>query len=128
MAHKSILLFASFAAFGMTPLLASAEDFDKAEADLFRAATVTVQTAGQTALTAHPGTLAAVGFNDENGKGVYEALVVDTDGTPWTVKIDAMTGAVLASGQSALMGDDEEDHDAERHGDGRKHALEESNG
>lgn len=59
------------------------------------------------ALKAHPGTLAEVGLNDENGQGVYEAPVVDAAGKTWIVKIDAVTGETLAIGDATLIGDGE---------------------
>ena len=88
---------------------------------MFRSASLTIQQAGDAALQAHAGTLAAVAFGDENGRAAYEAVVIGSDGQPWTVLIDAKTGEVFASALSSSMdddedqgdGQDEEDHDGE---------------
>ncbi len=79
------------------------------EAQMFRAASVTLDEAGKIALREAPGALAAIGFEDEDGKGVYEAMVFDADGRAMIVMIDADSGAVLAKGLASAF-DDEEDH------------------
>ena len=75
---------------------------------MFLASRISLKQATDIALREVPGTVSAVGFNDENGKGVYEAMVVAKDGQSSIVKIDANTGAVLGKGLALLM-DDEED-------------------
>ena len=80
--------------------------------------------AGKIALREVPGTLAAIGFNDENGKGVYEAMVIGADGQPSIVKIDADTGAVLGKGLAAYFDDEDDDH--ENGGDDGDHDGEEN--
>ncbi|MGB5559814.1 MAG: PepSY domain-containing protein, partial [Paracoccaceae bacterium] len=118
MTRKAKLLAVSIAALGLTPLMASAEQTNPSESALFQNATISLQTAGETALSTHAGTLASVQFNDENGTGVYEALVVDADGMSWMVKVDAMTGRVLAQGQAALMDDEDEGDESAEVDDG----------
>ncbi|KEO55035.1 PepSY domain-containing protein [Thioclava pacifica] len=81
------------------------------EAQMFQAAKVKLDEAGKIALREVPGTLAAIGFNDENGKGVYEAMVIGADGQPSIVKIDADTGAVLGKGLAANFDDEDGDHE-----------------
>jgi hypothetical protein len=85
------------------PFAASAETMGKTELDMFNGASLTIQQASDVALQAHPGTLAAVAFGDENGRAVFEAVVIGGDGQPWTVQIDAKTGEVFASGLSSAM-------------------------
>lgn len=82
------------------------EAADVPQEQLFMAATVSLDQASQIALKEVPGTLAAIGFNDENGKGVYEALVVAADGQASIVKIDATSGAVLGKGLASVMDDE----------------------
>ena len=89
----------------LAPFAAMAASGDPQETALMAQAKITLAQAGDLALKEHPGTLAEVGFNNENGRGVYEARVPDASGRSYTVKIDAMTGAVLASGDTALMGE-----------------------
>lgn len=88
---------------------ATAGDFPdaKAEAALMAQAKITLAGAGDMAVKLHPGTLAEIGFNDENGQGVYEAHVVDGTGKTWIVKIDAVSGDTLAMGDATLIGDGE---------------------
>lgn len=78
----------------------------KAEIQLFQAAKISLAKAGEVATGAVPGQLASVGFNDENGTGVYEAVVIAKDGTVSMVKVDATSGALLAKGPVASMGDE----------------------
>ena len=80
----------------------------QSEEQMFLASRISLKQATDIALREVPGTVSAVGFNDENGKGVYEAMVVAKDGQSSIVKIDANTGAVLGKGLALLM-DDEED-------------------
>ena len=112
MAPKTLIL-ASTALLAALPMVAQAEPMDRAEAQMFRSSALSLRQAGEVALKQHGGDLAAVVFNDEDGRGVFEATVVGSDGTPWTVKIDAKSGDVLASGLTAMMtGDHPDDHPA----------------
>lgn len=81
---------------------------DVPQEQLFMAATVSLDQASQIALKDVPGTLASIGFNAENGKGVYEALVVAADGQASIVKIDANTGTVLGKRLASVMDDEGE--------------------
>ena len=120
MLRKTMILLPA-ALLGALPFAASAETMDQSEFDMFRSASLTVSQAGDAALQAHAGTLAAVSFGDENGRAAYEAVVIGRDGQPWTVLIDAKTGEVFASALSSSMDDhedqgdsqDEEGHDGE---------------
>jgi uncharacterized membrane protein YkoI len=114
---KSKLAAFSLAAFGLAPMMVAAETPDAGEVALFQSAKIDIQAAGKVALDSHAGKLAGVQFGDEDGTGVFDALVVDADGTPWLVRVDAMTGNVLAEGKAAVMGDDLEDHDSAEAGD-----------
>jgi hypothetical protein len=118
MTRKADLLAVIVAALGMTPMMVSAEQTNASEKALFQGAMVSLQTAGETALSTHAGTLASVQFNDENGTGVYEALVLDANGMTWMVKVDAMTGLVLAQGQAAVMDDEDNGHQNAQMDDG----------
>lgn len=84
---------------------------DVPQEQLFMAAKVTLDGATQIALKEVPGTLSAIGFNDENGMGVYEAVIVGADGQSSIVKIDANTGAVLGKGLAANFDDEDGDHE-----------------
>jgi len=124
MMTKPLFLLTSATLVVVTPLLAHAEPMDRAEAQMFQSATVSLEQAGQSALKVHTGDLAAVSFNDEDGRGIYETTVVGADGEPWTVKIDAKTGEILASGVTAMMLGDHPDgvgpdgeHDGEQDGE-----------
>jgi hypothetical protein len=117
MTRKATLLAVSIAALGLTPLMASAQQAEVSESALFQSATVSLKTASDTALATVGGTLAGIEFNDENGAGVYEATIIDANGVSWTVKIDAMTGQVLAQGQSALMDDEDGGDEGAEDGD-----------
>lgn len=109
MSIKSLALI-SVALLGVAGAAAVAEPMDHAEAEMFRSAKVSLQQASDTAVRAHAGSLAGIVFNDEDGRGVYEATVVEEGGAPWTVKIDANTGVVLASGLTSMMQGDHPDH------------------
>jgi len=89
---------------------------DVPQEQLFLAATVSLDQASQIALKEVPGTLAAIGYNDENGQGLYEASVIGADGQTSIVKIDANTGAVLVSGLESMM--DDESDGGDQGGDG----------
>ena len=120
MSAKTMILFPA-ALLGALPFAASAESMNQSELDLFNGAKLTIQQAGDAALQAHAGTLAAVAFGDDDGRAAYEAVVVGKDGQPWTVMIDAKTGEVFASAKSSAMDDhedgaqghDSDDQDAE---------------
>ncbi len=120
MLRKTMILLPA-ALLAALPYAASAETMEQSELDMFRSASLTIQQAGDAALQAHAGTLAAVAFGDENGRAAYEAMVIGGDGQPWTVLIDAKTGEVFASALSSSMddhedqgdGQDEEDQDGE---------------
>ena len=75
---------------------------------MFSSAPIKLDQAGQIALKAAPGELAAIGFNDENGIGVYEASVVAKDGTVTVLKIDARSGKVLATASSSSIGSEQD--------------------
>ena len=120
MLRKTTILLPA-ALLGALPFAASAESMDQSELEMFRSASLTVQQAGDAALRAHAGTLAAVAFGDENGRAAYEAVVIGGDDQPWTVLIDAKTGEVFASALTSSMedhedqgeGQNDEDHDDE---------------
>jgi len=120
MPRKTMILFPA-ALLGALPFVASAETMDQGEVEMFRGASLTVQQAGDAALRVRAGTLAAVTFGDENGRAAYEAVVIGSDGLPWTVLIDARSGEVFASALSSAMEDhadsaraEEEDGDQDR--------------
>lgn len=77
----------------------------QSEATLMGQAKITLASASEMALKVHTGTVAGIGFNDENGRGIYEAQVLDAAGQTWIVKIDAVTGETLATGDKLLIGD-----------------------
>ncbi len=104
MLRKTLILF-PVALLGILPFAASAETMNQGELDMFRSASLTIQQAGDAALKAHSGTLAAVTFGDENGRAAYEAVVIGSDGQSWTVFIDAKSGEVFASALSSTMED-----------------------
>lgn len=112
MQHKLILVIVLTAVGISGASIASAQTTgennasDVPQEQLFLAATVTLDQATQIALKEVPGKLAAIGFNDENGMGVYEATVVGANGQASIVKIDAGTGTVLAKGLASLIGDE----------------------
>ncbi|WP_071675705.1 PepSY domain-containing protein [Nioella nitratireducens] len=127
---RTALILPSLVLVGLAPLAAAAETMDSAETQMFQAANLSLQQAGDTALSAHAGSLAAVTFGDVDGRAVYEATVLGDDGTPWTVMVDASTGEVLASGSHDMMkadpvedrsGDGEADDDGAQDDDGGDH-------
>lgn len=91
------------------PFAVSADGMDRSELELFRSATVTLSQAGETALNAHPGALAEIEFDDEDGRATWEAKVIGTDGQTTKVMIDANTGEVFASAQSSDRKDRDDD-------------------
>lgn len=110
---------AAAAVFASVPFAASAETADgtASETRMAMAAKISLAQAQDIALAQHSGTLAAIGFNDENGRGVYEATVIGTDGQGWLVKLDADTGAILGQGLAALIDDEasgDQDHGGEK--------------
>lgn len=114
---KKTLILLPVALVAALPFSASAETMDATELDMFSAASLTLQQASDAALQAHSGALAAVAFGEENGRATYEAVVVGSDGQPWTILMDANTGEVFASGLSTSMDDDEDD--GQDHEDGQ---------
>ena len=80
---------------------------EAAQYRMFLAANVNLERASQIALTEVPGALAEIGFNDVDGRGVYEALVVSADGQASIVLIDANSGDVLGAGLASAMSDEE---------------------
>lgn len=107
MLRKTMILLPT-ALLGTLPFAASAETMDQSELEMFRTASLSIQQAGDAALQAHAGKLAAAVFGDENGRAVYEVVVIGGDGQPWTVLIDCKSGEVFASALSSAM-DDHED-------------------
>lgn len=93
------------------------------EAQMALAAPVKLDQAGQIALKAAPGTLAQIGFNNENGAGVFDASVIAADGTVTKVKVDAQSGKVLGTAQATTLGDGHEhgeQADQDQNGDGEE--------
>ncbi len=68
------------------------------ETQMLHAAKISLDQAKNIAQNAVPGTVSGVSFNDENGKGVWEADIVDAKKQAYTVKIDAMSGKILSQG------------------------------
>lgn len=116
MTLRMMILFPA-ALIGTLPLMALAETMDQTEVDLFHTATVSLTQAGETALKAHDGTLAAISFGDEDGRAAYEAVVIGADGQPWTVLVDAKSGEVFASAISSAMNDHEDGKKGHEEGD-----------
>lgn len=116
---RKTLVITTAALLATMPLMASAAGMDDtelgADARVAMATNLSLQEASDRALAQHAGRLAAIGFNDENGRSVFEAMIIGADGKPWLVKIDANTGEVLGQGLASLMDDegDGENHDAE---------------
>ncbi|MDE3122845.1 MAG: PepSY domain-containing protein [Paracoccaceae bacterium] len=98
---------------GVTAVQASAETVQggPSEVQMFASAPVKLDQAGQIALKTAPGELAAIGFNDENGTGVYEASVVGKDGTVTVLKIDAQSGKVLGTASGSSIGGEQDIQD-----------------
>lgn len=86
----------------------TAGETGNSEIQMFQAAKVTLDQASQIAMKEVPGRLIALGFNDENGKGVYEATILGADGQASIVKIDADSGAVLGKGLAGYFDDEDE--------------------
>lgn len=90
-------------------------------------ATVTVDQATQTALAQFPGaTVHEVKLDDEDGVLVYEVELVDSAGVEHEVKVNATTGAVVATETEGV--DDADVHEAaeveDRHESGEVHEAE----
>jgi len=100
---------------------------DSAEGQMFLKAKVSLQSASNIAIKQVPGTLSSIGFNDENGKGVYEAIVVAADGQSSIVKIDANSGDVLSKGK-ASAGEDGENDSADRNNENGENGKETNDG
>ncbi len=108
----TILTAAGLSAAGMayaagTGAQAGAQGSGMTEAQMFQNAKISLQQATDIAKKELPGTLQSIGFNDENGKGMYEATVIDASGAASIVKIDADTGAVLGKGLASSMQDEQ---------------------
>jgi hypothetical protein len=104
MLAKTIILVPA-ALLGAIPIAASADTMNQTEVEPIRATSLTLQQARDVALKAHPGTLAAVTFGDEGGRAAYQAVVVGSDGKPWTALVDAGTGNVFAPALSSATED-----------------------
>lgn len=117
---RKTLLILPVAMVGVLPLLASAETLAGRELTMFNAASVTLTQAGNAAMQAHPGALSSVAFGDEDGRAAFAAVVVGTDGEPWTVLVDAQSGDVFASARTSAMQDPEDGAEAaaDNHDDG----------
>jgi peptidase YpeB-like protein len=126
MLRKTMILVPA-ALLGVVPLAASAETMDASELEMFRSAPLTLQQAGEAALLAHPGTLAAISFGDEDGRAAYEATVVGADGHPLTVLVDAKNGEILAAAAATDM-EDHKDGVQDSDGDGDNDEEGESDG
>lgn len=117
---RKTLIITTAALLATMPLTAGAAGMDDTElgsdAQMALAANLSLQQASDLALAQHPGELAAIGYNDENGRGVFEATVIGKDGQPWLVKLDANTGDVLGQGLASLMDDE---GDGEHNGAGK---------
>ncbi len=132
---RSIITLTTIAALGLSaagPVFAEQSDNDsnangQTEAQMFQAAAVSLQQATDIAMKEVPGTLAGIGFNDENGVGVYEAVIVGADGAESIVKIDANTGAVLGKGLASVMDDEGDDENETENGEG-ENKTEDGNG
>ncbi len=109
---RTLILVTALAGFSAVPVLAMAEQSTD-DAALLAASSMTVETAGQNALKAIPGKLMAVGLNDEDGRGVFEATIVAADGQVWMVKLDAANGDMLGMGLANLMDDEGDGGDQE---------------
>lgn len=94
----------------MLPMISMAESATApmGEVQMFLASKVTLDQARAIALKDVPGTLSSIGFNDENGRGVYEAKVVATDGSETLLNIDANTSDLLGEGLASVMADHEQ--------------------
>jgi uncharacterized membrane protein YkoI len=122
---RSLITLATITTFGLLtagPIMANQSDNDinangQTEVQMFQAAAISLQQASDLALKEISGSLAEIGFNDENGIGVYEATIIGTDGTESIVKIDANTGATLGKGLAYVM-DEEDDGGDNENGEG----------
>lgn len=117
--NRKTLVITTAALLATLPLTAGAAGMDDTglgtDAQMARAANLSLQEASDLALAQHPGELAAIGYSDEDGRGAFEATVIGADGRPWLVKLDANTGEVLGQGLASLTddeGDGETDGDA----------------
>ena len=111
---RTLILVTALTGFSAVPVIAMAEQSTD-DAALLAASSMTVETAGQNALKAIPGKLMAIGLNDEDGRGVFEATIVADDGQVWMVKLDAANGEMLGMGLASLMDDggDGGDHEGD---------------
>ncbi|MFZ1727502.1 MAG: PepSY domain-containing protein [Albidovulum sp.] len=117
---RNFALATLLAAIGISaPAMSFAESHSKkedmTEQQMLQSAKISLARATEIAKKELPGTLASIGLEDENGKVMYEAKVVGTDGAVSFVKIDAGTGAVLSKGLASAddEGQDTGDEDTE---------------
>lgn len=116
-------LAAALPAIGVVPANAQGRTASATEVQMALAAPITLDQAGQIARKAAPGTLAEIGFNDENGAGVYEASVVARDGAVTLIRIDAQSGKVLSTTAVKALGGDEAHGQEAKNGDAGEHEM-----
>lgn len=90
---------------------------DMIEAQALQSAKIQLIDASRIALQATPGVLSEMGFEVENGKGVWEASVIAKDGAETDVTIAADTGKIIAKKMAA---DDHEDENGDDDGEGNE--------
>lgn len=108
---------ASAAGLAMAAGTSTTEGKAQTELQLFQSAKVNLDAASQIALREVPGALAGIGFNDEDGRGVWEARVLGAGNQPSIVKIDADNGAVLDKGPASQFAEDDDHEDDHGNGD-----------
>jgi len=75
---------------------------DVADAALYAKATITLAQAQDIALTFNPSaTVTSISLEDENGSPIYEIDLLNGNGQQITVKLDAVTGTILSTGDMA---------------------------
>lgn len=102
----SVLTLLGLTAAGAALASGNGEQSPAAETQILLSAKIGLDQAGRTALAALPGTLTDVGFNNENGQGVWEATVIDAQGQARTMKVDAMSGQILGQGPSSTQNEE----------------------
>lgn len=71
---------------------------DAADAALYAKAVVTLTQAQEIALSANPdAVMTGISLEDENGSPIYEIVLLDANGQQLTLKVDAITGAMLTT-------------------------------
>ncbi len=105
-----VLRITTVAIMALAPLMAAAQtastDPTDSQSLLFQQANVNMAQAGELALAQHAGALVSVGFNDQDGQGVWEVAIAGADGKTWIVTLDAQSGQILGQGLSGLMDDE----------------------